>query len=215
MRRFFAVILPLVTVTATNQAHAWSAVGPKIIASIAFQFLLFVSVNSASAEPAEVILIRHAEKPEVGNELSLRGRERAAVLAPYFLGTPEMLNFKTPVAIYAQRPKQKSSSQRSIQTVRPLADALHLKINDAYTRDEYEGMVEEIRHRQEYDGHTVLICWEHKVIPEIARKFGVDNAPETWPDATYDRTWIIKFIPGKKPTFVDWPQRLMYDDSPK
>jgi broad specificity phosphatase PhoE len=172
-------------------------------------------LNSALADPAEVILIRHAEKPAVGNELSPRGRERAAALGPYFQTTPDVLDFKTPVAIYAQRPKSEASSVRAIQTVQPLADALRLKINETYTRDEFEGMVEEIRQKPEYQGHTVLICWEHKVIPEIVRKFAVEGAPQTWRDETYDRTWIIKFKAGEKPTFIDFPQRLMFGDSAK
>jgi broad specificity phosphatase PhoE len=180
-----------------------------------FAWLWLPLLNSAFADPAEVILIRHAEKPEIGNDLTLRGRERAAALVPYFLEQPELLEFKTPVAIYAQRPKNATSSIRSIETVRPLANVLHLKINDSFVRDDFEHMVEEIRHKPEYEGHTVLICWEHKVIPEIAGKLEAVNAPKTWPDATYDRTWVIKFEHGKKPTCIDLPQRLMFGDSPK
>ena len=90
-----------------------------------------------------------------------------------------------------------------------------MKINTTFVRDDFQSMVDEIRHKPEYEGHTVLICWEHKVIPEIAHSFETDAAPKTWPDETYDRTWIIKFEAGKKPTFVDLPQRLMYGDSAK
>lgn len=182
---------------------------------IAWLLLPFSISSSAFADPAEVILIRHAEKPETGIDLSLRGRERAAALAPYFLESPELLKFKTPVAIYAQRPKNAMSSIRSIETVRPLADALHLKINDTYMRDDFEQMVEEIRRKPEYEGRSVLICWEHKLIPEIARKFEAENVPKTWPDATYDRTWMVKFQHGEKPRCADLPQRLMFGDSPK
>jgi len=39
---------------------------------------------SLHADPAQVILIRHAEKPEQGHDLSLPGRQRAAALVPYF-----------------------------------------------------------------------------------------------------------------------------------
>ena len=177
--------------------------------------LWLLNLTSAFADPAEVILIRHAEKPETGNDLTLRGRERAVALAPYFLETPELLEFKTPVAIYAQRPKNATSSIRSIETVRPLANALHLKINDSFVRDDFQQMVEEIRHKPEYEGHTVLICWEHKVIPEIAAKLGAENAPKSWPDATYDRTWIVKFQRDKNPTCIELPQRLLFGDSPK
>jgi hypothetical protein len=62
--------------------------------------------SSLLAEPAQVIIIRHAEKPEDGNELSLEGRERAAALAPYFLANLDLLEFGPPVAIYAQAQKR-------------------------------------------------------------------------------------------------------------
>jgi len=174
--------------------------------------IVLVLACRALAQPAEVIIIRHAEKPPQGNELSQQGRERAAALVPYFLETPDVLDFKKPVAIYAQAPK-KESSVRSIQTVEPLANVLKLTINDSYTRDDFAKMVREIMNNEDYEGHTVLICWEHKVIPEIAKAFGVDDAPTKWPGAAFDRTWSIKFRPDKKPKFKDLPQRLMYGDS--
>ena len=75
-----------------------------------FQVTLLISVvwvSRLSAEPAQVIIIRHAEKPDEGNELSLAGRERAAALAPYFLGETALLRFGPPVAIYVQRRRKK------------------------------------------------------------------------------------------------------------
>jgi hypothetical protein len=53
------------------------------------------------------------------------------------------------------------------------------------------------------------------VIPEIAAKLGAENAPKSWPDATYDRTWIVKFKRDKNPTCIELPQRLLFGDSPK
>ena len=41
------------------------------------------NLTSAFADPAEVILIRHAEKPETGNDLTLRGRNER----PHWLRT--------------------------------------------------------------------------------------------------------------------------------
>jgi hypothetical protein len=171
-------------------------------------------VNRLLAEPAEVILIRHAEKPDEGNELSLAGRERAAALVPYFLENPVVLKFGRPVAIYAQSQKHATSSVRSIQTVQPLADSLHLKINNTFERDDYKKMVAEIKHDQKYDGHTVLICWEHKVIPEIAKEFAADDAPQKWRGTAFDRTWILTATKSDhRYKFDDLPQKLMFGDS--
>ena len=167
----------------------------------------------AIAQPAQVIIIRHAEKPDEGNELSLQGEERAAALVPFFQRTDEVLKFGTPVAIYAQAPKKATSSVRSVETVKPLAAALHLKVNQSFTRDQYKSMVEEVMKKNEYEDHTVLISWEHKVIPDMAAEFGVEDAPKTWHGRDFDRVWIITFRPDKKPAFKDVPQRLMYGDS--
>jgi hypothetical protein len=175
--------------------------------------LVFGVARPAHAQPAEVIIIRHAEKPVKGNELSLEGRERAEALAPYFLGTAELLEFKAPVAIYAPLPTHEHSSVRSAETVAPLAGALHLTINQTFRKDQIGDLVEEIDSDPRYSGKTVLICWEHKVIPDIAKAFGVEDSPKKWHGETFDRTWIIKFQSGAKPVFRDLPQKLMFGDS--
>lgn len=172
---------------------------------------LYVSAP-ALAQPAEVIIIRHGEKPPTGDELSQQGRERAAALVPYFLGREEVLRFKTPAAIYAQAPKKEGSSLRPLQTVQGLADALKLEVVQKYTHDDFPKMVDEIRANPAYKGKMVLICWEHHVIPEIAHALGAKDAPKKFHDV-YDRTWILTFKGGDKVTFEDVPQRLMYGDS--
>jgi hypothetical protein len=175
--------------------------------------LLLVSAGHSLAQPAQVIIIRHAEKPDDGNELSVRGEERAAALVPYFLKSDELLKFKTPVAIYAQKPASATSSVRAIETVKPLADALQLKVNDEYERDDYQKMVDMVMHTKSYAGHTVLICWEHKVIPDIAATFGAEDAPAKWSGSDFDRTWVITFKAEKPPHCKNLPQKLMYGDS--
>jgi hypothetical protein len=177
-------------------------------------------VCPVQAGPAQVIIIRHAEKPPDeagpdGNKLSLKGRERAAALVPYFLGTPDVLEYKTPVAIYAQGLKKKGSSHRPIDTVKGLATALKLEVIDKYLHDDFPQMVTDILANRAYDNKMVLICWEHKVIPDIARALGAKGAPEKWHGHAFDRTWIITFKPDGKRVFKDVPQRLMFDDSEK
>ena len=59
-------------------------IGLIVRATIVFQLatlsLFQFTQQAAYADPAEVILIRHAEKPPTGNALSPRGRERAGAL---------------------------------------------------------------------------------------------------------------------------------------
>jgi len=178
-------------------------------------FTVFCVVRSALSQPAEVIIIRHAEKPPEGNELTLQGRERAAALVPYFRETAELLEFNAPVAIYVPLPKNENSSIRSAQTVAPLAIALHLTLNSTFHKDQVSEMAKEILNNERYDGKMVLICWDHKTIPPIAKAFGVEDAPDKWPGDSFDRDWIIRFHAGAKPVFRDLPQRLMFGDSAK
>ena len=44
-------------------------------------FSLTFLFGEAAAQPAQVLVIRHGEKPESGEHLSLKGQERAAALA--------------------------------------------------------------------------------------------------------------------------------------
>ena len=81
-----------------------------------------------------------------------------------------MLKFGTPAAIYAQAQKHETSSVRPIETVRPLAKMLGLTIDKDFDRDDYRNMVKEILAAKKYKSHSVLICWEHKVIPKIVQR---------------------------------------------
>jgi hypothetical protein len=160
----------------------------------------------AYAKPDQVIIIRHGEKPDQGADLSPRGRQRAAALAPFFLdgGAP------SPVAIYAQRSTDQRPSRRPLETVAPLARELKLDVKTC-DHDDYAAMVKEILGKAEYDGKVVLICWEHKAIPDLAAALGVDNPP-AWRSHAYDRIWIVKLKDGKA-TLQDLPQRLLFGDS--
>ena len=131
--------------------------------------LLFSSASVA--RPAHVILIRHAEKPpdDGDNHLSLKGRERAAALAPYFREADELPKISNLAAIYAQKPPHPDkSSLRPIETIQPLADSMKLKVLTPFERDQVKQLVKEIMTSPKYEGKTVIICWEHKVLVDIA-----------------------------------------------
>lgn len=165
------------------------------------------------ALPAQVIIIRHAEKPLSGQSLSQKGKERAAALVPFFLNAHDMVVFGAPTAIYAAAAIKETDSKRTAETVQGLADALKITVNNRFEVDDYKAMVSEIKSTPSYTGKTVLICWEHQVIPEIARSFGVLQTPARWPGEVFDRTWVISFQIKGKPVFQNLPQRLMFGDS--
>ena len=174
--------------------------------------LLFFTTSLSAGGPAAVVILRHAEKAPKGDFLDQKGRERAAALAPFFIGSEWVFQFGTPISIYAQRPDKEHSSQRPIETMNPLANALNIQINTQYTRELFPQMVTEILLSQKYEGKMVLICWEHDDIPDIARMLGAAEAPKKWKSKAFDRLWILKFVNGAV-QFEDQPQSLMYGDS--
>ncbi|MBF0501414.1 MAG: histidine phosphatase family protein [Candidatus Riflebacteria bacterium] len=188
----------------------------KKIFSLFMIFLVLAGLFPAGAfcAPAQVIIIRHGEKPSSGNELSDQGRQRALALVGFFRNNPAVTKFGTPMEIYAMAPKGPDGSLRAIETVTPLARDLSLTINENFQKDDISGLVADIMHKPNYKGKMVLICWEHKIIPTIPTAFGWTSGPESWPGSeVYDRAWIMNFTDDKVTSFQDLPQHLLPGDS--
>lgn len=177
-------------------------------------FILVTVAGTAWAAPAQVILIRHAEKPAVGTELSPQGFKRAEALVNFFKTEEAVTSYGTPVAIYAAAPKNEDSSIRSIQTVTPLARALNLTVDTRFTRGQTNKIVRDLMENPAYDGRMVLICWQHTNLVEIAQNLAEYNSsprvsiPQLWPDQTYDRVWILDLKNGQVVAFKNIPQNL-------
>ena len=178
----------------------------------------------AFAAPAQVIIIRHAEKNEYGTELSASGFKRADALVKFFQTVPAVTRYGAPAAIYAAAPKNEDSSIRSIQTVTPLARALRIDINAGFTRGQTHKLARAIMEDPAYEGWMVLISWQHGNIPNVIRDLAeynnsgqaVQNSlPYEWPDEAYDRVWILDLYRGRVVSFKDIPQRLLPGDSVK
>ncbi len=182
---------------------------------------VFCCAAGALAAPAQVILIRHAEKPEYGNQLSERGFRRAEALVRFFRDEAAVTRYGAPAAIYAAAPKHEDSSIRSIQTVQPLADALGLAPLVKFTRGQAHKLAVDIMENPAYDGRMVLVCWQHgnlsDIVLELAEYGGATQTalPGEWPDKVYDRAWILDFDGGGVTAFSDIPQHLLPGDSKK
>lgn len=179
-------------------------------------FFLFLMVallqGEAFSRPSQVMIIRHAEKPQHGTHLNLKGQERAACLAPFFIGTEKLNRSGVPVAIYARAATQETPSIRPIETVAPLAKSLGISILSGYGGKDLVPMTREILSNPDYDNKLVLICWDHHGIPAIARLLGANQAPEKWYKSVFDRVWILTFK-GHEVEFEDMPERLLFGDS--
>jgi hypothetical protein len=184
---------------------------------------LFCSAASFAA-PAQVIFIRHAEKPGNSNELSEKGFRRAQALVKFFLSDPAVNRYGPPAAIYAAAPKHEDSSIRSIQTVTPLAKAVQVRISKDFTRGETRKLARSIMQDPAYDGKMVLVCWQHAALVDAVRDLAEESGaaqkllgalPVEWPDETFDRAWILDFDRGSAAYFRNIPQRLLPGDSVK
>ncbi len=162
--------------------------------------LILVSMRGW-ATPAQVVIVRHGEKPAVGNELNQRGCERAYLLPKFFLSNPTIERFGRPAGVYAAAPTHPGSSVRAIETIAPTAQALNLAVRDPATREQYSVIVPEILSNPAFDGKTVLMAWEHGAIPGLARAFGA-NLPASmakWPNRVFDQAWVLRFSGSSAP----------------
>jgi len=176
--------------------------------------VLFFSLGAQSAPdappagPRIVMIIRHAEKPETGEKdpnLSPRGFERADALA-------KVIPDRFPRPDFLLATKRSKGSNRPVETITPLAKAVHEEIESTFKDDDVAGVAHEVLTDPKFEGKVVLIAWHHGKIPELARALGVKDAPEKWNPAVFDRVWEITYENGV-PSWQDLPQKALPGDS--
>ena len=148
-----------------------------------------------ATRPAQIILFRHAEKPadKANPHLSPEGVRRARKLVG-FLGTdPVVHKYGKPVAIFATQTTRDGDGQRTQETVAPAAAALKLRVQTPFVGKDYKQLARLILESPAYAGKTVLICWNHDVLPELAAELGVSPAPPAWKAKVYDQVYVISF----------------------
>jgi hypothetical protein len=98
-----------------------------------------------------------------------------------------------------------------VETVKPLAAKLRLPIQTKFQDNAY-GLADEIRRNPAYTGKTVLVCWSHGSIPQLARALGASDAHSEWDKSVFDRVWQIRYDNMGRAEFSDLPQRVLpYD----
>ncbi|HMG70735.1 MAG TPA: hypothetical protein VK544_06440 [Gemmatimonadaceae bacterium] len=155
-------------------------------------------VKSQVARPAQIILLRHAEKPADPDDshLSPAGVKRAEQLVPFIMKDPAMSRFGLPVAVFASQTTKHDNGQRSQETVAPLARALKLQVQAPFRSKDYAALARMILANPAYAGKTVLICWTHEEIPRLASALGVKPRPPKWKDSVFDRVYVISYQNG-------------------
>jgi len=93
--------------------------------------------------PATILLIRHAEKLTDGRlDLSPAGFERARLLPTVFSPAGARPDLPTPQVLFATHISEHSN--RPVQTVTPLAAALHLPIDDTFRNEDYPALAADL-----------------------------------------------------------------------
>ncbi len=138
----------------------------------------------------KVVIIRHAEKPDKGDNLSCQGFNRSMQL-------PALLynKFNVPDKVFVPSVDNgKSASQlRMLETVTPFAVKYNLKIDSKFDVDDTKDLADAV---QKVNGY-VLIVWEHDKIDNIVKALGVDTKGKKWDGNDFDSIWIINFKNGK------------------
>jgi len=161
--------------------------------------MIFMTTVVFSA-PKEIIIIRHADKliqPKPGPCLSPQGEIRSIQFAYYFLkkfGEPNYI-FAKDATIH----NGKLSSIRELQTVAPLANLLAEKHPNqgfpllSFPKSDYQKLAADLLTNSKFQGKTVLICWDHELIPLLAEKLGVIPRPKKWASHDFDTVYWITY----------------------
>jgi broad specificity phosphatase PhoE len=129
--------------------------------------------------PQKIMVIRHAEKPIDGGakgidpqgtlnsrSLTVRGWQRTGALTRFF-SAPSTAMILSPDMIYATGTGPDNPSRRSIDTAEPIAAKLGCRLVTNFLKHECDAVAAEVMRQS----GTVLIVWEHKMLPALIRAF--------------------------------------------
>ena len=140
----------------------------------------------------KIVLIRHAEKPKNGDNLDCMGLNRSlqlpAVLYAAFSDMPRHRHVPAMACGESSTKHCQGCSRRSSLS----AVKYNLKLTSHFEEGDSTGIASDVLQKK----GTVLIVWEHKRIPSIARALGLRDDTLQWPDDDYDSIWIIRFKDG-------------------
>ena len=146
--------------------------------------------KSSALNNAVILIIRHAEKPTAGDQLSAAGNARAQTYANFFKnftldGQPLKLDY-----LFASADSK--ASQRACLTIEPTSKMLGVAVDCQFADAQFQELADEIRAKPH--GQNILICWHHGEIPQLVRALGADPGrlfPKgKWPDEVFN--WLVE-----------------------
>jgi WD40 repeat protein len=160
--------------------------------SLQYYFRLSKFIREATRQrDLTILIVRHAEKPPSGPDLSPAGVTRAAAYAKYFnpfSAGPDAAF--APDSLIASSPTP--ASNRPVQTLKPLSAAIGVPIDERFASVDVRDLAETLRSGQR--GKHILIAWHHEQIPELIQALGGDPSKVlpggVWPARVYD--WVVE-----------------------
>jgi len=172
--------------------------------ALALAALALTSLGGATAlaRPELVVLIRHGHKDRQGDplrrnyNLSALGQQQALLLGarlPACLGLrPDRLR----LASYGFD-LETGKNARSYQTLVPLAVASGRNIRVfADAEQASEAIGQRLLQDPATSGAAVVIAWEHRRLPQLARGLGWRAMPRV-DDDDFDSIWLLRYGPGQ------------------
>ncbi len=154
-------------------------------------FLASCQQPASDLTKLKIVILRHGEKYDTGENLSCQGFNRSLAL-------PDMVvkKFGKPDFAYVPSLKNDSSTHhaRMFQTITPLAVKYQLAVNTLFDETNATGLAADVKKRR----GTVLLVWEHKNIMPIAQALGLSNFPK-WKGEDFDSIWIVTFNAAGQP----------------
>ncbi|SIO20045.1 hypothetical protein SAMN05444166_2957 [Singulisphaera sp. GP187] len=149
---------------------------------------------------SNILLIRHAEKPDRGPDLSPAGQARARAYVGYFKNyTLVGANSGTPIRFtHLIAAADSPESKRPSQTIAPLASSLGLAVEKKFEDSEYQALAAHLMDKEKFANSDILICWHHERLLPLAGALGVDAGalpassawPDGWPDDVFG--WLLQ-----------------------
>ena len=104
--------------------------------------------------------------------------------------------------------------EKSSDTPKVLPDTPPFEIESGVGNKDYSVLAAKVlAGATDYGGKTVLICWHHENIPELAQGLRAANAPANWMDEVFDRIWVLEYESSGEVYFQDLAQDLLQGDS--
>ena len=153
---------------------------------ICFMGIFFTKSNAqpAATETVQLILFRHAEKEQDGNntdpDLSAAGKQRAERLAA-------MLKDVAIDELYA------TPYKRTAQTMAPMAAARRLQVT-TYNPGQLQELVHTLRDK---NGKTIVVAGHANTIPDLLNELLGTNKYTTLSENDFGKVWIVTMSRGK------------------